>query len=129
MSAFTVKENLMDQKKKNNLRRIASWMKKGPYDALLLSGVKEETITRYIHGRRVGIIETEEIIGFVKTLVEPSKELLSLWSLHDEEYWAKLYRISRLGTSFPECYLLNKGKKELKKLWNTRPRFGGVRRG
>lgn len=101
-------------------RRVRSWLRKGVFDAMILSGIKESSIHHYV--KDVDEFTVEPIVNHIKMMQTTCQDLINLWGEHTEETWNALFQRHKF-TQFPEIIKLNKLKKEVKRQWHLRPRL------
>lgn len=102
-------------------RRVRAWMQKGIFEALTIAGVSEEAISKYLNPAKLDEFSTNLIVPFLKELVDPSQKLIAHVNLHSPEQWRNL-ELRHAYVAYPEVTLLRRMKKEMRKLWNARPR-------
>ena len=108
--------------KRNILAKVTRQMQHGPAEALQIIGAKEKNISYFIHSPQ-DEIECTIVCNYLKyDLVPAARKLLDLYTEQDPEYWVRIVALS-YGDPLPEVKKFDRLKKDLKRVWNQRPRF------
>lgn len=108
--------------KGTTIAQISRQFQKDLTEALLLSGLSELPIRRFIKDVQDDL-EKELVLSFIKDSLRPACEsLLKLYREQPPEWWGRMTVFSENDT-FPELASFRALKINLKRVWNKRPRF------
>lgn len=105
-----------------NKRRIETWMKKGIFNGLEISGYNEVSIIRYTHSKYMDDLNTSAVCDFFRHILRPyTDEVNRIWKQHKPEFWDTLFKNKMYH--LPEMKALSEAKQNVRKAWKQRPKI------
>lgn len=103
------------------LRQISAWAHKGFYRSLLIAGVREDDLTKFLHTFE-DEVECNMIVRFIKEMNMEADRFFLIYNIYPPETWLRLSH--NFGRPVEEYRKLKAAEKALRSFWHKRPRFG-----